>query len=590
MDKENVVKKRSALAWIFYFAGIRKLLYQLSVVLAFGSVISKLVPYFIMSRIITLLMSGSRDLSLFSKYLLWMLLLWFLSALLHALSTSCSHKATFYVLGEMRRRSIDKLTRMELGNVMKNSSGGLKNTLVERIDSIETVMAHMIPEFTSNLSAPLLIFLYLLYIDWRMALISLITFPIGMLSLAYMMRDANERNEYCIAKTKVLNDTAVEYINGIEVIKVFGKTESSYEKFVTAAREAASSYVEWMRDNNTQMTLALTVMPSTLIGILPLAGFLVMKGSLSADAAVMCIILSVGLLTPIITLMSFLDDIRTMETIIEEVTSIITSPEQMRPEKTIGRVENKDIRLEDVSFTYTDKEVLHGINLEIKEGSFTALVGPSGSGKSTIARLISGLWDVSVGRITIGGIDVKNISTEDFNSLIAYVSQDNYLFNETVMENIRLARKDASDEEVIKIAKASGCHDFIMSLENGYDTIVGDAGGHLSGGERQRISIARAMMKNAPIVILDEATAYTDPDSEDVIKKSVGKLIKGKTLIVIAHRLSTIQNADNIVVIENGRIVESGKHKKLLENNGLYSRMWENHIYIKDKLEKEERL
>ncbi|MCR5732168.1 MAG: ABC transporter ATP-binding protein/permease [Sphaerochaetaceae bacterium] len=588
MDKENKVEKRSTWQWIFYFAGIKKKHFQISVILAFGSVITQMLPYFIIARLITSLMNGCRDISVLGKYLLWMALLWLLSSLLHALSTTASHKATFYVLGNMRRRSIDKLTRMQLGDVLKRSSGGLKNTLVERIDSIETIMAHVIPEFTSNLAAPLIIFIYLVYLDWRMALISLVTFPIGMFSLAWMMKDANERNEFCIEKTKVLNDTAVEYINGIEVIKVFGKTQSSYDKFVVAAKEAASSYVEWMRDYNTSMTMAMTVMPSTLIGILPMAGLLVMRGSLSAEEAIMCIILAVGLLTPIVALMAFVDDLRQMETIVNEVTSIITSPEQERPEVSKETAKDNTIRMEDVHFKYDEKEVLHGIDVEIKEGTFTALVGPSGSGKSTIARLISGLWDTTEGKISIGGVDVKNMSVEDFNSRVAYVSQDNYLFNDTVMENIRIGRVGASNEEVIEIAKASGCHDFIMELENGYETIVGGGGGHLSGGERQRISIARAMLKKAPIVILDEATAYTDPDNEAIIEHSVGRLVKGKTLIVIAHRLSTIQNADNILVIDDGRIVEQGDHQSLLNKKGLYMRMWNDHIYIKDKLEKEE--
>ncbi len=587
MDKEKQVKKRSTWSWIFEFAGIKKKHFQLSVILAFGSVICQMVPYFIIAKLISALLSGCRDTSVLGRYLVWMGIFWTISIILHALSTTASHKATFFVLGSMRKMATDKLSRMQLGDVEMRSSGGLKNTLVERIDSIETIMAHILPEFTSNLIAPVIIFVYLIYLDWRMALISLATFPIGIFAMGWMMKDANERNQFCIDKTKVLNDTAVEYINGIEVIKVFGKTQSSYDKFVVAAKEAASSYVEWMRDYIGSMTLAMTVMPSTLLGVLPLGGFLVMRGSLTPDECIMCIILSVGLLTPLVTLMAFNDDIRTMETIISEVTTILTAPEQIRPEVSKAEPENNSIRLEDVHFAYQEKEVLHGIDLEIREGELTALVGPSGSGKSTIARLIDGLWDATGGRILFGGVDVKNLSVEDFNRRVAYVSQDNFLFNDTVRENIRIGRPDATDEEIVDIAKKAGCHDFIMSLEKGYETVVGSGGGHLSGGERQRISIARAMLKNAPIVILDEATAYTDPENEALIEESVGRLVKGKTLIVIAHRLSTIQNAQHIVVIEDGRIVEEGNQKTLLERKGLYSRMWNAHIQVKDGLEKE---
>ena len=241
-----------------------------------------------------------------------------------------------------------------------------------------------------------------------------------------------------------------------------------------------------------------------------------------------------------------------------------------------------DIVLNDVCFGYEDKEILHGISLTIKQGEFAALVGPSGSGKTTIARLIASLWDTRSGFISYGGVNIKNIPLDDYNDKIAFVSQDNYLFDMTVRENIRLGRQSATDAEVEQAAKLCGCHDFIMTLENGYDTVVGTGGGHLSGGERQRISIARAMLKNADVIILDEATAYTDPENEAVIQRSVAKLVKGKTLIVIAHRLSTVMNADSIYVVNDGRIEESGTHEKLLEKGGLYSRMWAAHISAKD--------
>lgn len=243
---------------------------------------------------------------------------------------------------------------------------------------------------------------------------------------------------------------------------------------------------------------------------------------------------------------------------------------------------DNSIELRNVKFGYHEKEILHGVNMVCKAGSVNAIVGPSGSGKSTIAKLIASLWDVNSGSIKIGDVDIKQMSLMDFNQKIAYVAQDNYLFNETVRENIRQGNPNASDEDIIEVTKKSGCYDFIMQLGNGFDTIVGGAGGHLSGGERQRISIARAMLKDAPIVILDEATAYTDPENEAILQNSIAKLVEGKTLIVIAHRLSTIKDSDQIFVVNDGNVVAYGTHDQLLSSCALYKDMWNAHISVKD--------
>jgi ATP-binding cassette subfamily B protein len=295
---------------------------------------------------------------------------------------------------------------------------------------------------------------------------------------------------------------------------------------------------------------------------------------------------------PLLTIMSYSDDISKAGVIFGEVGSVLEMKELQRPIVDLHKPADNSITLKDVRFSYhkgiegeEKKEILHGINMILPEGSFTAFVGPSGSGKSTIARLIASLWDVDSGDIEIGGVNIRDLSLEEYNRRIAYVSQDNFLFDMSVRENIRLGRPTASDAEVEEVARQSGCYEFIMSLENGFDTIVGGSGAHLSGGERQRIAIARAMMKNAPIVILDEATAYTDPENEAIIQKSVAKLVQGKTLIVIAHRLSTVKDADKLYVIKDGNIDSCGTHQELLEKGGLYKSMWQAHISAKDSEE-----
>ena len=582
MDENR--KSQSPIAWVLGQTGDHGGQYVLSVILAIIGVAFSVAPYFVVVGIVQGLMEGQQDFAFYLGKCLIMAALWLGRVLFHALSTATSHRATFAVLGEIRKRCTEKLARMPLGTVLTQSSGALKNTLVERIDSIETTLAHIVPEFTANLLVPVIIEIYIFTIDWRMGLASLVTVPIGMFSYALMMLGSGDFYQHTITATKALNDTAVEYINGIQVIKVFGKTKSSYDRFVHDAYEAAHSFIDWMRASILPMTFAMVVMPSTMVSVLPIGGLLVKNGSLSPQDFVMVIILSVGLITPFVTLMSYSDDIRTMGTIFGEVRAILDAPEMVRPEEG-NAPEKNDLELKDVHFSYhpdADSEVLHGVSMKIPEGSFVALVGPSGSGKSTIARLIASLWDVTGGSISIGGSDIRDIPQEAYADKIAFVSQDNYLFNMTVRENIRLGKPSATDSEVEEAAKMSGCHDFIMSLENGYETLVGSSGGHLSGGERQRISIARAMLKAAPVVILDEATAYTDPENEAVIQRSVSKLTEGKTLIVIAHRLSTIVDADRIYVVKDGRIHEEGTHEELLAHHDLYEKMWNAHMEVKD--------
>ena len=531
MDKEkqiSKVKKRSVLSWIMEFAGSKRSSYALSVVLAILSVVSGFIPYVFLANMVRGLLEKTADFSFCMTQCLWMALFFVLDRLFHAASTTMSHKATFEVLANIRRRLTKKLARMPLGDVLDESSGTYKNIIVERVDSIETTLAHMIPEVTSNLIIPFVIFAYMLRIDWRLALLSLITVPVGGLFFMLMMAGSKESYENTVVKTKALNDTAVEYIGGIEVIKAFGKAKTSYEKFVVAAKEGADCFIEWMRRCNVYQNLALVLMPATLLALLPFGVSFYMKGSVTAPDFLMLIILSLGLISPFVIAASYMDDMSKLGTIVGEVTDILEKPELVRPESMTEEPLGADIRLQDVHFAYKEDEVLHGVSLAIKEGTVNALVGPSGSGKSTIAKLIASFWDVGSGSITFGGVDIRKIPLDDYQKMIAYVSQDNYLFDMSVMENIRLGNPRASDEEVMKAAKACGCHEFILGLENGYGTICGGSGSHLSGGERQRISIARAMLKDAPIIILDEATAYTDNEKEALVEQRVAKRVAGK--------------------------------------------------------------
>ena len=581
---------RGLISWIFYFAGSKKGQYIVSVFFALLSVACCIAPYFIIARIVQQLLAGVRDWQLFLQECGITALFWFGNVLFHAISTSMSHIATFNLLGNIRKSMCDKLTRLPLGTVLDMPSGSLKSIIIERIDSMETTLAHIVPEYTSNIILSIVLVVYLFVLDWRLALACMAVLPIGVIAMCFMLKDGEARFKYALDKTKALNDTAVEYINGIEVIKAFGKSKSSYERFVVAAQEGSACYVEWMRDCIWPHAVATVVTPTLLFSLLPIGGFMFLKGAIDASLFITVIVLAVSAIQPFLIAFTYHDDIAKAGAIFGEVGSIMTLDELERPAEDVKKPVDNSIVLKDVRFSYhkgiegeEKKEILHGINMSLPQGSYTAFVGPSGSGKSTIARLIASLWDVDSGSVEIGGVNIKDLSLQEYNSRVAYVSQDNFLFDMSVRENIRLGRQNATDAEVEEIARKAGCYDFIMSLENGFDTIVGGSGAHLSGGERQRIAIARAMMKDAPIVILDEATAYTDPENEAIIQKSVAQLVKGKTLIVIAHRLSTVKDADKLFVIKDGVIDSEGTHDELLAQKGLYADMWAAHIDSKDE-------
>lgn len=578
MDKP---KKKSGFAYLAEFASPHKGNYIAAVVLAVFGVACGIIPYFAVSRIVIRLIGGERN---FSYFLMWCgvaALGFFGKVLLHNISTTLSHKATFAVLSEVRRRIAAKLTRVPMGYVLDTPSGKIKNTMVEKVDSIEPTLAHVLPEMTSNLLIPLAIILYLFVLDWRMALVSLITLPVGAVCYMGMMKDYETKFGEYVAVGKHMNATAVEYVGGIEVIKAFGQSATSYGKFADAVKANANYGLDWMRQCQVYFAMGIGIWPAVLIGVLPIGCIFYMNGSLSGPDFITIMVLALGIMSPLLSAMYYTDDIAKIGTIMNDIGAVADEPEQIRPAAGAS-LKGTDIVLKDVTFGYGDTEILHGVDLCIPAGSVTALVGPSGGGKSTIAKLIASFWDVTGGSVSVGGADVKNIPAGQLMDTIAYVAQDNYLFDMSVLENLRMGRPSATDGEVKAAAKAAGCHDFIMGLEHGYDTMVGGAGGHLSGGERQRISIARAMLKDAPIVILDEATAYTDPENEAVIQAAVAKLVEGKTLIVIAHRLSTIVDSDWIVVIDQGRVAACGKHEELLETCLLYRDMWQAHISAKD--------
>lgn len=482
-----------------------------------------------------------------------------------------SHKATFTILKNIRGKILDKLPKLPLGTIVDTSSGKLKQIIVDQVESMETPLAHLLPEMTGNLFGPACILIYLFVLDWRMALLSLVSIPVGMLFMMLVMIGYGEKYTGSVRTAQAMNSTIVEYIGGIEVIKAFNQGKNSYAKFSDRVLANAAYYYNWMKSCQLPTSLAKAVMPTTLITVLPVGWLLYSSGSLSMETFITTLILSLGIAGPLLAAMNFMDSLAKIGTIVGTVDEILNGEEQHHSERLV-KLDGMDIALEDVSFGYhADTEVLHDVSLNIPAGTMTAFAGPSGSGKSTIAKLIAGFWDVPSGHITLGGHDLNDIPLTQLYDQVAFVSQDNYLFDESIRENIRMGRLAATDAEVEAVSKAAGCDAFIRKLERGYDTVVGRGGAHLSGGERQRIAIARAILKDAPIVILDEATANVDPENEDRLQKAIEALTRDKTILMIAHRLKTVRNADQILVVDEGRIVQQGRHEELIGQPGIYT-------------------
>ncbi|NSO50606.1 ABC transporter ATP-binding protein [Enterococcus faecalis] len=553
-----------------------------SVFIASIGVIAGIVPYIAASRILVELLKGNEDFKIYSLWLGIGLLSYILKSFLYSMALSVSHKATFSVLKDVRLRMLEKLPKMPLGEIISVPSGNFKQIIVDQVESMEKPLAHLLPEMTSNLLGSLSIFIYLLFLDWRMALLSLVSIPLGMLFMGLVMKNYAVQYEGSVKVNREMNSAIIEYVNGIEVIKTFNQDKRSYAKYKNKVIANARYFYEWMKSCQLPVSLSKNISPTTMITVLPFGWYFYISGSLSAEVFISVIILSLGIAGPLLETINFVDGLAKIGTIANSINLILEGKEQKHSDREVT-IQQYNIDLQNVKFGYEEeKEILHGISLNIKEGTTVAFVGPSGSGKSTLAKLIAGYWDIMEGNINIGGHNLKEIPLKQLYSLTAFVSQDNFLFNESIRENIRMGNPSASDKEVEDIAKKSGCHDFIMKMEHGYDTVVGSSGSHVSGGERQRISIARAMLKNAPIVILDEATSYIDPENEVIIKQALSKLIKDKTVIIIAHRLSTITDAEQIFLIENGELVSYGKHDELLEGCELYRNMWNAHIGTKD--------
>ena len=569
-------KEPGAIRQLFAFVGESNSKMRISILLAVLGEMFGIVPFLMVALLADELYRGTATIQrvlFFSGIaaicqLIKMLLTW--------RSSLMSHKISFTILKNIREAITDRMAKVPMGVMLETPTGTFKNLIVDNVAKLEDSMAHFMPELPSNIAAPLCSILLIFILDWRMGLASLITIPLGILFFAAMMRGYGPRMENYMRSANDMNSSLVEYVSGIQVIKAFNRSASSYGKYSKSVNYFHDSTMEWWSQCWFWNAAARAVLPSTLLGTLPVGAWLYMEGTLSLPVFLISLVVPLGFVAPLMKVSEAMEQVSMIKGNLEQVTAFLKTPELVRPSEPVSLGE-RTYQFEDVHFGYKETEVLHGISFQTRPGTMTAIVGPSGSGKSTIAKLMAGFWDVTSGSVRFGGQDIRQIPFEQLMGEISYVAQDNFLFDKSIRENIRMGNPAATDEEVEAAAKAANCHDFIMQLEQGYDTLAGDAGDRLSGGERQRITIARAMLKPASVVILDEATAYADPENEALIQQAISKLVAGKTLIVVAHRLNTIRNADQILVVANGNIAGRGTQEELLRECPIYQKMWQDY-------------
>ena len=572
---------------IFEYAGPYKKNMYVATVVVLVSVLMGILPFVLAYQVISpLVMGDSVETEFVLLRVIGVLICLVLQAFFYGWGLSISHKAAYNTLFRLRVSLQKKFEKLPLGIVEEKGTGTIKKLFVDDVDSLELLLAHSVPEGIANLLIPLVIYVAMFCADWKLALMSLASIPISLLSMVIMYSVGMKRMGPYYQSAQKMNNTIIEYINGMEVVKVFNKDADSYERFRKDVSDYRDYTLAWYKAAWPWMAIYSSLLPCTIILTLPVGAWFVLSGwsTLPNLILVLCLSLSIGM--PLLKSLGFLPTMPQLNYKISALEQVLDAPELQQTEDAFHGKDDT-ITYDHVSFAYQttqpgpdgkpvviEDEVLHDISFTAKAGQKTALVGESGSGKSTLAKLLIHYYDPQKGSISIGGQKLCDMSLEALNSRISYVAQDQYLFNTSLLENIRLGRLNATDEEVVEAAKKAQCMEFLEKLPQGIHSMAGDAGKMLSGGQRQRISLARAILKDAPIVVLDEATAYADPENEEKMEAAIAELVKGKTLVVIAHKLPAIMNADQICVMDHGKLVATGKHQELIQSCPEYQKLW----------------
>ena len=567
---------------LLQIAGQRKGLLFISCILAVLHSVLSLVPYALVFYIIKELTKRVPDFSLTYSYVSYAIGAILISMLAFFLSGVLSHIAAFNILYGLRKTLTNKVGALPMGYLSHRNSGAFKKIISDDVERIETFVAHQIPDFVKAVALPLLTISYLFKEDWRLALISCLPLVVLALIMPLMLGKKNQHlTEKYHHSLEELSSGIVEYVRAMPVMKIFQQSAETFEKYGKKVYTFHRFVSDWIRHSSAPFAIFMSFASNAMLPVLALGLYLYFRQGVSLPTLLLFLILGTGYMRPLFVMSNMVMQLQLIEQGVQQIDAILTQP--ILPEgKTSEQPQNHDICFDQVSFAYeADRYVLEDISFTAKEGTITALVGPSGAGKSTVGQLLSRFWDVTKGRITIGGIDIREFPTEVLMRQVSFVFQESFMFQQTMYENIRMGM-DKTQDEVIAAAKAAQLHDFIMSLPQGYETRFGQSGVHLSGGEQQRFQLARAILKDAPILVLDEATAFADPENEHKIQEAFAQLIRGKTVLVIAHRLSTITTADQIIVFEKGHINAIGTHSELLEHSPLYKRMWDAHNRAKE--------
>lgn len=560
---------------VLEYAGEHRKTTYCAVAAMLAGMVMQVLPFWFIYQIIRPLLMGE---TVTAEYMIWRIaaiaICTVLYAMLYIWGLSLSHNSAYNTLKNLRISLQAKLESLSLGMIQEKGVGAVKKMFIDDIEKIELPLAHALPEGIANVTIPVLVFLGMFLVDWRMALLALASLPFGIVAMMMMYQSGTSKMGDYYESAQKMNNTIVEYINGMEVVKVFNRDGESYHRYEQDIKSYRNFTLAWYKACWPWMAIYNSLVPCVALFVLPVGSWFVMKGYSTLPSLALTLCMSFGISGPLLRAISFLPTMARIDYTISNLEQMMNEPPLIQSAEPFSGKDH-GVKFENVRFAYKEAEVLHGITLEVPQGSLTALVGESGSGKSTLARLLVHFYDVTEGSVRIGGQDVKDMSLEALNNQISYVAQEQFLFNISLLENIRLGRPEATDEEVLEAAKKAQCGEFLDRLENGIHTMAGDGGKQLSGGERQRISLARAILKNAPIVVLDEATAFMDPENEEKMNEAIAQVIAGKTVIVIAHRLHSIINADQICVLESGNLAAAGTHEKLLTSCSAYQRLWQ---------------